>query len=125
MRTERQRAGWWWVVFVSACTAMAIFIAFEVLDLDGSDFKTGLPGGTVTAEARGAEFDRLLFFGIDVPISLGAERLPVASRFLLTSVSSVPTIRVRTRRIRAGTARTTVRADVSHRALSSHPADPF
>ena len=121
-RMETQRTGWWWAVYVTACAAMAIFIAFDVLDLDGSDLTTGLPGSAVTADARGPELDRFLAIGTDLPISWGGQRTPVVSPSLL---ASAPSLRIRMRRTGTGTARAPVHADGGRRSLSSEPSDPF
>jgi len=122
---ETHPTGWWWAVYVTACAAMAIFIAFDVLDLDGSDLTTSLPGSVVTADARGPELDRFLAIGTDLPTSWGGQRTPVVSPSLQAALPSVPSIRAPLSRIGTGTARVPVRADGGGRSLSSEPSDPF
>jgi hypothetical protein len=48
------------VVFLSACLAMGVYIAFDVLDLDGSNMRGVGPGTAFAAESPSAEADRLL-----------------------------------------------------------------
>jgi len=57
---QKQRSRGWWAVLLSACLAMGVYIAFDVLDLDGSDLRDLGPGTAIAAESPSAETDRLL-----------------------------------------------------------------
>ncbi len=47
-------------VFLCACLAMGVYIAFDVLDLDRSELRDSLPGNAIAAEPAQAETDRVL-----------------------------------------------------------------
>jgi len=49
-----------WVVFLCAFLAVGMFIAFEVLDLDGSNFQRLLPDSVIAAEPASADVEQLL-----------------------------------------------------------------
>jgi hypothetical protein len=65
------------VVFLFAFLAVGVFITFEVLDLDGSNFQRLLPESVIAAEPASADVEQLL------------PRLPSALR-AHTSVSLCP-----------------------------------
>jgi hypothetical protein len=75
----------WWAVYLFACLAMSVFIAFEVLDLDGSNLRRGLPRGVFAAETVRAETERLLHL---TPAASAALSIRLAS--LLPLVRLVP-----------------------------------
>lgn len=83
MRNIRQRSTGWWAVLFVACLAMAIYIAFDLLDLDGSNLRD-LGGGTaIAAESPSAETDRLLSHRLSVggaqdPVAIHPESLVTA-----------------------------------------------
>ena len=57
-RVLREYSPAWWAVMVCAVAAVAVFLAFEVLDLDGSDlarrlFQPLIPAQPTLAEAEG------------------------------------------------------------------------
>ena len=57
---QKQRSPGWWTVFLCACLAMGVYIAFEVLDLDGSNLRDLGPGKAIAAEPAGVDAERLL-----------------------------------------------------------------
>ena len=60
MRHKGQLSTSWWAVFLFACLAMALYIAFDLLDLDGSNLRQLGRGGAIAAESPSAETDRFL-----------------------------------------------------------------
>lgn len=58
--TKRRRSQVWWGVFICACLAMAAYIAFDLLDLDGSNLRDPLPSSAIAAESASAETQRVL-----------------------------------------------------------------
>lgn len=74
MRSTRQRSTGWWAVFLFACLAMAIYIAFDLLDLDGSNLRDLGGAAAIAAESPSAETDRLLSYRL----STGGAQDPVA-----------------------------------------------
>jgi len=57
---HRQRSHGWWAVFLCACLAMGVYIAFEVLDLDGSNLRDLGPRTAIAAESASADAERFL-----------------------------------------------------------------
>jgi hypothetical protein len=57
----------WRLVFVCVFLAMVVFIAFEVLDLDGSSFQHLPADTTIAAEPAPADVEQLLPEGHSVP----------------------------------------------------------
>jgi len=58
--SKRHRSRAWWGVFLCAVLAMGAYIAFDMLDLDGSSLRDAWAGSAITAEAVGGESERLL-----------------------------------------------------------------
>ncbi len=56
----RRRSRAWWGVFLCAVLAMGAYIAFDMLDLDGSSLRDAWPGSAVAAEPAGGETERIL-----------------------------------------------------------------
>jgi hypothetical protein len=57
---QKRRCPGGWVVFLCAFLAVGMFIAFEVLDLDGSNFQRLLPDSVIAAEPASADVEQLL-----------------------------------------------------------------
>ena len=57
---QRRGSHGWWAIFLCACLAMGVYIAFEVLDLDGSNLRDLGPGRAIAAEPAAADAERLL-----------------------------------------------------------------
>lgn len=57
---QRRRSRAWGGLFLFALLAVGLYIAFEVLDLDGSELSSRLFGTAVAAEPARAETERLL-----------------------------------------------------------------
>lgn len=55
----RRGGTWWWGVWVLGGALLSFYIAFDVLDLDGSEFPPRV-GVTLTAASSAAEVDRPL-----------------------------------------------------------------
>jgi hypothetical protein len=66
---KRRRSQVWWVVFTCACLAMALYIAFDLLDLDGSELRDLLPG---SAGGAAAETERVFPHVFSTPEILGS-----------------------------------------------------
>jgi hypothetical protein len=83
IRNTRQRSTGWWAVFLLACLALAIYIAFDLLDLDASNLRDRGAAAAIAAVAPSAETDRLLSHRL----STGGAQGPVAihPESLLTS----------------------------------------
>ncbi len=58
--SRRRRSRAWWGVFLCAVLAMGAYIAFDMLDLDGSSLRDAWAGSAIAAEAVGGEAERLL-----------------------------------------------------------------
>jgi hypothetical protein len=58
--SQRQRSDGWWAVFLCAFLAMGVYIAFEVLDVDGSNLRDMGPGTAIAAEPASADAERFL-----------------------------------------------------------------
>jgi hypothetical protein len=59
-RRREWRSRGWWAVFLCAFLAMGVYIAFDVLDLDGSNFRNPGPRTAISAEAAPSEAERFL-----------------------------------------------------------------
>lgn len=57
---QRKRSLGWWGVFLVGLLAMGVYIAFEVLDVDGSNLRDPLPTDAIAVGPAGAEMERLL-----------------------------------------------------------------
>jgi len=58
--SRRRHSRAWWGVFLCAVLAMGVYIAFDMLDLDGSSLRDAWPGSAVAAEPVGGEAERAL-----------------------------------------------------------------
>jgi len=67
---QKPRCTGGWVVFIFAFLAVGVFIAFEVLDLDGSNLQRLLPDSVIAAEPISADVEQLL---PRLPYALGAQ----------------------------------------------------
>jgi hypothetical protein len=121
---QRRRFPGRWVVFVCAFLAVCAFIAFEVLDVDGSNFQHPLRENAIAAEPTSADLEQLL---AQAPSAPGAQ----TGVFLSLEVRlppGLPDVRSRSsvNGICAGTNRTLPRASLrrepSSTALSDDPA---
>lgn len=77
------------MVFLSACVAMGVYLAFDVLDLDGSSLRGVGPGAAIAAESLSGETDRLLL-ARDPSTSAGQGLLPLRPDFRIIAVSLRP-----------------------------------
>jgi hypothetical protein len=57
---RRKCSSTWWAVFLCACLAMGVYLAFDVLDLDGSNLRDLDPGTAMAADTASAEAGRFL-----------------------------------------------------------------
>ncbi|HYA02198.1 MAG TPA: hypothetical protein VEI04_03705 [Syntrophobacteria bacterium] len=79
---QGRRCPWSGIVFICVFVAMVVFIAFEVLDLDGSNLRQPPASTTIAAEPALADVEELLPQSDSVPaaqtgVSLGLDlRLP-------------------------------------------------
>ena len=64
---QGRRCPCWETVFVCVFLAMVVFIAFEVLDLDGSDLQHPPAGATIAAEPAPTDVEELLPSSQSVP----------------------------------------------------------
>ena len=68
---RRRRSGVWWGVFLAACLAMGAYVAFDILDLDGSQLRDPLPSNTLAAESEHLEAGRFPHHAPGAPEALG------------------------------------------------------
>jgi hypothetical protein len=120
----RVRVVAWWATISIVCVAMASFIVFEVLDLDGSNLSRGSGGTTLTADSSNLEAERLLSLAGDPSSAPTNERLSTLPSPSLDSVvarpaTAPPALRARLRIVhhRAG-------KDDAQRTFSPTPSDP-
>jgi hypothetical protein len=78
---QRRRSHGWWVVFLCACLAMGVYIAFDVLDLDGSNLRDLGPGKAIAAEPAGVDAERLLPQGPSIADALGLAVVSIVGGF--------------------------------------------
>lgn len=71
MRQLRVLSRWAMISFVGV--AMAAFIVFDVLDLDGSNLRRSTNGSTLTADPPASETKRLVFRTADPSLAPGSE----------------------------------------------------
>ncbi len=88
-RVSARKSGGWWVVFLSACLAMGVYLAFDVLDLDGSSLRGVAAGVAMAAESASGETDRLLL-PRDPWTSAGQGFLPLHPDFRVKAPSLRP-----------------------------------
>ncbi len=120
---RRIRAAAWWALISLVGIAMAGFIVFDVLDLDGSNLRRSTNGSTLTADSPASETERLNFRTGDPASAPGSE--PSVTRLSFPMPSDVT---------RPGTRPPALRAyrTVAHlhawrdalRGTSSNPDDP-
>jgi hypothetical protein len=121
---QRRRFPGGWVVFVCAFLAVCAFIAFEVLDLDGSNFQYLFRDSVVAAEPTSADLEQLLPQASSAPgaqssVSLSLN-LPLSPGLPdVHSHSSVTGIRARTNHTLP---RATLRREPPSTTLSDDPA---
>lgn len=58
--SPKPRSRSWWVVMLCASLAMGVYVAFDILDLDGSTSRDLGPGTAIAAEPAFVEAERLL-----------------------------------------------------------------
>ena len=112
-----------WAVISIVGVAMAAFIVFDVLDLDGSNLRHPPTGSAVTADSAGNEAARLLCRAPDPSTARGGElaaiRLPLPIRPGVTRPGArQPVFRPHRTVLRAQTWQDTFRG------TTSNPADP-
>lgn len=88
--TRRRRSRGWWAVFVCACLAMGAYMAFDVLDLDGSNLRNPGPGSAIAAEPGPAEGERLLPQRLATLEAQGLAILPLKLRLTAEPPPPVP-----------------------------------
>jgi hypothetical protein len=77
-------------VFLCAILAMGVYIAFDVLDLDGSQMRDSFAGNAIAAEPERVETDRLLHHAHSIPEALGPIYLSPDLRFISESPQVSP-----------------------------------
>jgi len=85
---QRRRSRGWWGVFLCACLATGVYVAFDILDLDGSDLREPLPGNAIAAEPVGAEAERFQSQALSTPEPSHLAFLPLN----LSSTSDSPRV---------------------------------
>jgi hypothetical protein len=121
---ERRRFPGGWIVFACAFLAVGVFITFEVLDLDGSNFQHPFRESVLAAEPTSADLEQLLPRFLSAPgaqtnVSLGPD-LPLPPEPVeVRSRSSVAGLRAR---LKHALARASLRHDPSPTALADDPA---
>jgi hypothetical protein len=89
-RTQRRPSRGWWGVFFCACLAMSVYIAFDILDLDGSQMRDSFSGNAVAAEPERVETDRFLHHALVIPEAPGPIHLSPDLRFVSESPQISP-----------------------------------
>ena len=114
----------WWLVASLACVAMAVFIVFDVLDLDGSNLSRGSGENTLAADPPNLETERQLSLAADPSMAPTTERLstlpsPLLDPVIVHSTITAPALRARPRMVhrRGG-------KDDAQRTFSPTPNDP-
>ncbi len=82
-RRGRRQSWGWWAVFLGACLAMAVYIAFDVIDLDASTFREPDLSSAVADDLAQDEAQRALATPLESP---GL----ISSSLTLPSVEEVP-----------------------------------
>jgi hypothetical protein len=121
---QKRRCPGGWVVFLFAFLAVGVFIAFEVLDLDGSNFQRLLPDSVIAAEPASADVEQLLSRlpsapGVQTSVSLCPE-LPLSPEPL--KVRSRSGINGLCARFNHALPRASLRGEPSPSPLSEDPA---
>ncbi len=120
--TEHRHSRAWWGVFLFACLAMAIYLAFDLLDVDGSTMRDMGRGTAITAESVGSETDRLLPDGMVTGAMPDAVSAHSAPRLLRESPRGLPPLSLRTARRDSNIMRSRLSRDHSSDQLSEDPA---
>ena len=107
-----------------ACAAMAVFIVFGGLDLDGPDLSHGSRGNTPPADPLNLEVERLLSLGGNPSSAPTAERLstlpsPLLFPVVAHSTTTAPALRARLRMVHRREGK-----DDAQRTFSPTPNDP-
>jgi len=114
----------WWLAVSLACVAMAGFLVFEVLDLDGSNPSRGSSGNTLTADPPNVEAERLLSLAGDPSSAPTNKRLstlpsPPLDSGVARSTITPPALRARVRIVHHHAGK-----DDAQRAFSPTQSDP-
>ena len=114
----------WWLAISLACAAMAVFIVFGVLDLDGSNLNRGSRENTLAADPLNLEAERLLSVGGNPSAAPTTERLstlpsPPLNSVVAHSTTTPPALRVRFRMVHLGAGKA-----AAQRTVSPTPNDP-
>lgn len=117
---QRRRSQAWWGVFLCAFVGMGSYVAFDVLDLDGSDLPNRLFGNAIAEEASQAETERLLHPAPSTPEAPGPTSLLLALRSVPESPQLIPCTTSATCVARFGQIRP--RAHVSRATPSATPS---
>lgn len=121
---QRRRCPGGWVVLACAFLAVFVFIAFEVLDLDGSNFQHPFRDSVVAAEPTSADLEQLLPRAPSAPVAQSSASLrldlplPPESP-VVRSRSGVNSLRVR---LNQALPRASLGREASSAALSDDPA---
>jgi hypothetical protein len=120
---RRARAAVRWGIISLIGVAMAAFIVFDVLDLDGSNLRRSTNGGALTSDPPGSETERLIFRTAE-PMS-APESPPSVTRLSLPSHSGVtrPVVKPRAVPAHRTVAHLLAKRDALHGTPSS-PGDP-
>ena len=120
----RVRVVAWWATVSITCVAMASFIVFEVLDLDGSNLRRGSGGTTLMADQPSLEAERVLSLAGNPSSAPSTERLSTLSSPRLDSFVARSTITPLALRARARIVYHHAGKDDAQRAFSPSPSDP-
>jgi hypothetical protein len=107
-----------------ACLAMAVYIAFDLLDLDGSELRDPLPSNAIAAESAPAETERVFPQRLSTPDALGSFSHSLAFRSAPEVSRPSPSLRIAA--FTARLAHLRPRAYMSREAISTitPPDDP-
>jgi len=114
----------WWLVASLACVAMAVFIVFDVLDLDGSNVSRGSSENTLTADPPNLESERLFSLAGGPSSAPTTERLSTFPSPPLDSVVARPTTAPPALRARLRIVHHRAGKDDAQRTFSPTPSDP-
>lgn len=120
---QRRRSRIWWGVFCIAFVATGAYIAFDVLDIDGSDLRGPAANGAAAAEPARTEAEGCLRLDCAPPELFGLAPYPPASAAIPLSQPSTPAPGLI---VVARQGRSLARTDVRGEALpsASDPVDP-
>jgi hypothetical protein len=121
---QKRRFPGGWVVFVCVFLAVGVFITFEVLDLDGSNFQRPLPDSVIVAEPTSADVEQLLPQALSAPgaqssVSLSLDLSLPPEPFEVCSRSGINGLRAR---LNHALPRASLRHEPSPTAFSDDPA---